>query len=762
MKTLRISATIVTLFISVLFVGCSDFSGKKVSGAKIPEYHGSYVLVDGAWVGLNADTVIDSDQPEILIYDPMVKTGMVTGDDLATLKRYLIIDQEVEEIHQTRDGPIVGYTSKSTYDMTTSFSGSDVDLRTRPVDGMDEIIVLTPAKPVQSGKYRLKTMHDSHSIDIENDLEADNRYIKWYLTLNDAENFSWDGWAARTYDRASSESAYNGRAILSLDYRPHFNFDILLDQLEDELTAILKDKDIFELASFRRKVLGFENKLEEKARKMLGEALERDIALADKGNAFSSLIALDEIAAQENIELHPLASGMVNLASSRLDKIKTNRTKLIEQISTSWTFDRDKLFKDFHSRNLETMFHPVWKEKHLHKKGVAVTENYIVYESPTGIDTSRIWIGNLNSMTFFEENGKYYAKINSYRKYNANGLEVNNFGFRTNQELYNFVHALLDARSKWEKRWQKSREIAMVAPTQFWSETIETPYNFNVVGEEVSSAKIELITNLGDKPATVHLGKETWRASPGHAKNLKWIKFKSLSPDSVGLTVLFLPFNEPDLSRFEGLTATAGKQTSRSETAYDPTSSFNADSASSRSNTPSFGTGSQNSSTSPQTNNQTTTATLPRDVEKILSIVNTPSKPVTVGLTDKLDGSYEFTRSTKLDSGGIEKTKNVITIQGKLFHYDIYTVISDKLANGTPSYVASHKKYAGLVKRKTNDSITISLVKEERLVGYPRETMPTGVIRTRWPWGQGAWTFGFTGDYAYDKRNQNTKFKKVK
>lgn len=755
MKTLRISATIVTLFISVLFVGCSDFSGKKVSGAKIPEYHGSYVLVDGAWVGLNADTVIDSEQPEILIYDPMIKTGMVTGDDLATLKRYLIIDQEVEEIHQTRDGPIVGYTSKRTNDMTTSFSGSDVDLRTRPVEGMDEIIVLTPAKPVQSGKYRLKTMHDSHIIDIENDLEADSRYIKWYLTLNDAENFSWDGWAARTYDRASSESAYNGRAILSVNYRPLRAFEALKLELKTELESVQKENNLNELIAFRKKVLGLDKDLFDQATQSCKSAIGDMMSDAYSKSHHSSILALIEIAKENGIEITEDATG-IEEEIQRLQKLiqvtQSLRQSRIKRMTGSMKSSSD----------VKKRFSFISSNGYRKDLQLVITENHITFEERKGGRTNSIWLGNIKQMDFpspqeqesNRKKGFRVVNIRTHFMYNRGGWTNKGFGFKTEYELFTFIKAVLEARHEWEEKWSESRKIEIVAPPRFWSESLETPYDYEVVSAESIDDDFEILTGRKKIYKVDKTDDKPWRGISRQAK------FRSLTDKSITLKVTLLPFTEPDLARFSGITNI--EPISSSATAYDPTSSFNADSASSRSNTPSLGTGSQNSSTSPQTNNQTTTATLPRDVEKILSIVNTPSKPVTVGLTDKIDGSYEFTRSTKLDSGGIEKTKNVITIQGKLFHYDIYTVISDKLANGTPSYVASHKKYGGLVKRKTNDSVTITLVKEERLVGYPRERMPTGVIRTRWPWGQGSWTFGFTGDYAYDKRNQNTKFKKVK
>ena len=156
---------------------------------------------------------------------------------------------------------------------------------------------------------------------------------------------------------------------------------------------------------------------------------------------------------------------------------------------------------------------------------------------------------------------------------------------------------------------------------------------------------------------------------------------------------------------------------------------------------------------------------VPEALSKMTKIIDQPIMPNPIGRTWP-NGQYVMTTKDEAD-GYTLKNKNIITVRGSQFTYDIYQY--EKITSDTPEGVkagdyALHSRYTGLVVKVESGGFRIRLKKHERLSCYPEGHRPVGVLQSKWPIFGGAdvWTFQRAGDQIHDSRNRATLFQHVK
>ena len=153
---------------------------------------------------------------------------------------------------------------------------------------------------------------------------------------------------------------------------------------------------------------------------------------------------------------------------------------------------------------------------------------------------------------------------------------------------------------------------------------------------------------------------------------------------------------------------------------------------------------------------------VPEALAIITSVIDQPKVPLKIG-SSWPNGRYVLVSQEK-DGIYSSRSKNVITVSGRTFTYDMYTCetfASDEGKVKAGNY-ASHKRFTGVVTHANANTIKIKLSKEERLSCYPDGHKPVGLLKDKWPIFQDTWTFMRQGDYIHDARNRATLFQSVK
>ncbi|MGC6504945.1 MAG: tetratricopeptide repeat protein [Coraliomargaritaceae bacterium] len=152
---------------------------------------------------------------------------------------------------------------------------------------------------------------------------------------------------------------------------------------------------------------------------------------------------------------------------------------------------------------------------------------------------------------------------------------------------------------------------------------------------------------------------------------------------------------------------------------------------------------------------------VPEALADIIGILDQPMTPLKIG-SNWPDGRYVLLAQEN-DGVYSNRSKNVITVKGRSFTYDMYTCETFTADEGSVKAgdYASHKRFTGIVTHANSNRIKIKLSTEERLSCYPEGHLPVGLLKNKWPMFQDTWTFMRQGDYIHDARNRSSLFQFV-
>ena len=454
--TLRGSRLFVALLLTVVTLGGCNNS------PRLPKDYGVYILKQNAWVPIGSDgKSFEGDKPDILIFDRRLSSINASPEQLVELHRIRKVDRIVEEIFGQRDGPVIGYTT--TPSNSSFVEAEPIPIRSRPVEGHTDMMIISTPEALASGNYQLSTLGDNITISILNSLPEPAPLHKWYQTIG-SKGFSYDAWFARTQKNMGEERDYQDRPILKSDYRNADQYSLLLDKLKAEMVEVLKDKNLNKQTAFLAKVKAIEPKIHTETSQAIQAWVEKELTnKSDEGNS-AYVVGLGTEAKK---------SGVLTQKGEMLLNDATRKVESFEQI------EREKmarLLNDSKGDGAEIQRFEISDDSAFTNKKYAVVTSRYAYKTPDHPMSEKTmrWHGYLTSIELGQSrspwNGKTFYKVDAHysdASGSGNLCETLQFADANLQNAY--AKSLADARNKWASDAKSYRLTIVVTSPGYWS-----------------------------------------------------------------------------------------------------------------------------------------------------------------------------------------------------------------------------------------------------------------------------------------------------
>ena len=519
MKVLQL-ACLLTLVVTL--VGC---------GQKYPESYGLYVRNGQAWVPADSTKPNEvSEKPEFLIFDSRLARSSEKPDVTITIRPMKWIRWNINALVAERNAGARFYEKSkagSFLPAETSFKMSYSPVKNRP-----DMLIASPAAPIADGYFVLEYFDDKvicrRNVPL-NPAELPESHVvdKWSVSHDENAGFSWDAFLA--------QSANSGRAVFNEGYEPPQKLVVLLDDLRQELEALVKAKSSPPILSFCKKVERLDPDLYALARKECLGVIEAEIGQAKDNHDLPVAIGIGVMATNAGFSSDLILKELVT-CTSELNAIEAASAKATGELMA----DRTHAGKRGSIYELDRGYS-------LAETSVAVEDSHIFYSTRLMAypeEQNRIWMGNIASFSKAED-----ISVDIDADYPLNRRDK----FSSVADQNRFYAEASKAFENWKEKWRSRLTVEVTARPYYWSERVfvyDLPFSMECL--EGSDGIIVADVDLGADDETASRSK-THRRFDGNAKSYNtgqsWgepgisggFRVKSTGQSPVKLRIRFCP-----------------------------------------------------------------------------------------------------------------------------------------------------------------------------------------------------------------------------
>lgn len=318
------------------------------------------------------------------------------------------------------------------------------------------MLQVSPATPISDGYFVFDVFGDRiicrKGVSENPDGLPDAHIVdKWSIIHDDKAGFSWDAFLAA--------SANQGRSVLDERLEPPQKLTRLIDDLNQQLIAVIAAKQSLPVIAFCEKVKHLDSNLYALARKHCLMLIEDQMAEAMKSSDLPTAIGIGLTATKAGFESEVILTGIKSCTATLVESEK-NAEAAVADLSA----DMDRAGTEIASF---TRNEYVWLSS---LQGLTLTDTRVNYVAKTWGSQASTWMGAIIGFRPTKQDGLAYKAFGVYM--DASYTLDQGFNFATETERDQFLVKATTAWNNWKEKWREKLTVEVTARPNHWSERV--------------------------------------------------------------------------------------------------------------------------------------------------------------------------------------------------------------------------------------------------------------------------------------------------